>query len=187
MLGALEGLGVGLQAEALLAQQPGHRVRTHPVSTDPVTRAAQLGGQPTGGQLVQHNGEHGSPRRGGSTSASSAASSAGSVAVSGLRPPPSRRTRPSGACPVSSSATPWEILDRDAPLAWATAAIPPWPSARASPASTNRCCRSSRCGNTAANLARNDSTTSACTATTTSWPTESQTEWLFLGEPLASR
>ena len=40
-------------------------------------------------------------------------------------------------------------------------------------------------GNTAANLARNDSTTSACTATTTSWPTESQIEWLFLGEPLA--
>src|SRR4051812_45229645 len=136
--------------------------------------------------VVQHNGEHGSPRRVGSTSASSAASSAGSVAVSGLRPPPARRTRPSGACPVSSSATPWEILDRDAPLAWATAAIPPWPSARASPASTNRCCRSSRCGNTAANLARNDSTTSACTATTTSWPTESQTEWLFLGEPLGA-
>src|SRR3954468_19273238 len=80
---------------------------------------------------------------------------------------------------------PWEILDRDAPLAWATAAIPPWPSERASPASTNRCCRSSRCGNTTASFARNDSTTSARTATTTSWPTESQIEWLFLGEPLA--
>ena len=112
-----------------------------------------------------------------------AASSAGSVAVSGLRPPPARRTRPSGACPASSSAIPWEILDRDAPLACATAAIPPSPSERASPARTNRCCRSSRCGNTTASLARNDSTTSARTATTTSWPTESQTEWLFLGEP----
>src|SRR3954466_11158111 len=177
-LGALEGLGVGLQAEAMLAQQPGHRVRA-----DPVTRAAQLGGQPAGDSVGQHNGGQGAPRRGAPTGASSAASSAGSVAVSGLRPPPARRTRPSGACPASSSATPWEILDRDAPLAWATAAIPPWPSARAPPASTNRCCRSSRCGNTAANLARNDSTTSACTATTTSWPTESQTEWLFLGRP----
>ena len=136
--------------------------------------------------MVQHNGEQGSPRRVGSTSASNAASSAGSVAVSGLRPPPSRRTRPSGTSPASSSATPWEILDRDAPLAWATAAIPPWPSERASPASTNRCCRSSRCGNTAANFARNDSTTSARTATTTSWPTKYQTERLFFGEPLVS-
>jgi hypothetical protein len=133
--------------------------------------------------VVQHNGEQGSPRRVGSTSASNAASSAGSVAVSDLRPPPSRRTRPSGTSPASSSATPWEILDRDAPLAWATAAIPPWPSERASPASTNRCCRSSRCGNTAANFARNDSTTSARTATTTSWPTKYQTERLFFGEP----
>src|SRR4051794_20503073 len=134
--------------------------------------------------VVQHTGERGAPRRVGSTSASSAASRAGSVAVSGLRPPPARRTRPSGACPASSSATPWEILDRDAPLAWATAAIPPWPSERASPARTNRCCRSSRCGNTAASFASNDFTTSACTATTTSWPTESQIEWLFIGEPL---
>jgi hypothetical protein len=45
MLGALDGLGVGLQAEALLAQQPGHRVRT-----DPVPGPGQLGGQPAGGQ-----------------------------------------------------------------------------------------------------------------------------------------
>jgi hypothetical protein len=108
MLATLEGLGVGLQAEPLLAQQPGHRVRT-----DPVTRAAQLGGQPAGRQRGPAQRRAGSPRRVGATSASSAASSAGSVAVSGLRPPPARRTRPSGACPASSSATPWEILDRN--------------------------------------------------------------------------
>src|SRR5665647_3488737 len=66
-----------------------------------------------------------STRRVGSTSASSAAISAGSVAASALRPPPSRRTRRNGASPASSSATPCETLERDAPLALATAAIPP--------------------------------------------------------------
>src|SRR5674476_1163924 len=89
--------------------------------------------------VVQHSEDSGSPRRVGSTSLSSATSSAGSVAVTVLRPPPSRRTRFSGACPDSNSATPAEIRDRDTPLAWATAAMPPWPNDRASPAMTRRC------------------------------------------------
>ena len=80
--------------------------------------------------VVQHKGDSGSPRRVGFTSAKSAATSPGSVSVADLRPPPCRRTRPNGGRPDSNSATPAEIRDRDAPLAWATAAIPPCPSDR---------------------------------------------------------
>jgi len=90
-------------------------------------------------QVVQHSGDSGSPRRVGSTSASSASTNAGSVAVTFLRPPPARRTRPNGDTPASSSATPCEIRDRDAPVALATAAMPPWPRDRASAAITSRC------------------------------------------------
>src|SRR4051794_41871859 len=56
--------------------------------------------------VVQHNGEQGSPRRVGSTSASSAASSAGSVAGSGFRPPPPPRPPPPRAPPGSPPAPP---------------------------------------------------------------------------------
>ena len=45
MLGALDGLGVGLQAESLLPQQPGYRVRA-----DRVTGNGQFGGQLAGRQ-----------------------------------------------------------------------------------------------------------------------------------------
>jgi hypothetical protein len=51
--------------------------------------------------------------------------------------------------------------DREAPEARATAAIPPCPSDRASPASTSRAERSSRWGSTASNFALNEDSTSA--------------------------
>ena len=60
---------------------------------------------------------------------------------------------------------------------------PASPSERASAAITSRCCRSSKCGSTASNFARSDSTTSASTATTTFWPTTQQMTRLFIGAP----
>ena len=114
--------------------------------------------------VVHDKAEHGSPRRVGSTNANRAGSSPGSACSARLRPPPARLTRATGAAPDSSSFTPSWILDRDAPEARATAAIPPWPKARASAASTSRAARSSRCGSTASNFAFNTDTTSAAMA-----------------------
>ena len=65
-----------------------------------------------------------------------------------LAPAPGR-ARPSGACPDSNSATPCCTRDLAEPDARATAAIPLSPNDRASPDSTNRTERSSRCGSTA--------------------------------------
>lgn len=131
MLATLDGLDLALQAETLLVQQVGHGVRAARC-LDVVSSSASLRVD----SVVQHNGDCGSPRRVGSTSASNAARNPGSVRVAVSRPPPARRTRPSGATPDSSSASPCEIRDRDAPVALATAAILPWPSERASPAIT---------------------------------------------------
>lgn len=57
-------------------------------------------------------------------------------------------------CPVpdSSSSIPAVILVFDAAEARETAAIPPWPSTRASAAGTNRVARSPRCGRTLSTL-----------------------------------
>src|SRR5207249_11020949 len=74
------------------------------------------------------------------------------------------RTRPDGAMPDSNSATPCPTRDRELPDARATAAIPPCPKDRASPANTSRAARSSRCGSTASNFARSRASTSASTA-----------------------
>src|SRR5206468_3198954 len=59
---------------------------------------------------VHRSGDSGSPRSSGSTSASSAGTSPGSVTAARLRPPPSRRARPSGSSPPSSSATPSDTV-----------------------------------------------------------------------------
>src|SRR5674476_892668 len=84
--------------------------------------------------VVHDNGDSGSPRLVGSTRPSSAGRRPGSVSVIGLRPPPSRLTRPAGAnWPDSNSVIPCAILDFDDPDACATAVRPPYPSDRASP------------------------------------------------------
>ena len=100
---------------------------------------------------VHRNGDIGSPRTSGSTSASSAGRRPGSRSAA-LGPPPGRRTRPSGSSPASSSATPRETLPSRIPAARATTRMPPCPSARASAPATSRRYRSSRCGNSTPEL-----------------------------------
>ena len=57
---------------------------------------------------VQRNGRSVSPRAVGSTSASRAFSSSGCFSVSGLHPPPGRRTRP-GSLGAVSPPSPWKL------------------------------------------------------------------------------
>ena len=136
VLAALDGLGVGLQAEPLLVQQPGHGVRA-----DPVPGRGQLRGQlagrqrrpaqrrlrvPAPGRLHQRQ-QRRHQRRVGLRSPS-------------CGPPPARRTRPNGASPASSSATPCEIRDRDAPVAPGHRRDPAMAQRPASAAITSRCC-----------------------------------------------
>ncbi len=93
---------------------------------------------------VQRNGCSGSPRDSPSSSRSRSASSVGSVSVSGLRPAPGRRTRPApGDSPDASSTRPRRIVEGAIPVARATAAVPPRPSAVASAAAHSRSARSS--------------------------------------------
>lgn len=74
---------------------------------------------------VQRNGEVGSRRITGSTSASSAALSPGcAVSILG-RPAPGRRSRPAGAPPSANSRRPLRIVVRDKPVADDTTASPP--------------------------------------------------------------
>src|ERR1700733_8608625 len=103
--------------------------------------------------VVHRSGDTGSPRSSGSTRSSSAGSSPGSRSAARLRPPPGRRTRPSGAAPESSSSTPSDTVASRTPAARATSRIPPWPSERASAPISSRRCRSSRCGKIAWNFA----------------------------------
>ena len=85
--------------------------------------------------VVHRSGDIGSPRSSGSTSPSSAGRSPGSRSATRLRPPPGRRTRPSGASPASSSNTPLRTVVSLTSAACATARMPPCPSSRASAAS----------------------------------------------------
>ena len=115
-------------------------------------------------RVVHRNGDSGSPREPGSTSASSAGRSPGSALASCLRPPPGRRARPGGSPPASSSAAPAATICRATPAARATASIPPCPSDRASEPRYSRRCRSSRCGSSTGNFAASASSTSTATA-----------------------
>jgi hypothetical protein len=75
---------------------------------------------------VHRNGDSGSPRVAGATSRSSSASIPGWVSVTGLCPPPGRRTRPcSSLSPASSSASPRSTVDSEMSVGRTTAAIPP--------------------------------------------------------------
>ena len=100
------------------------------------------------------SGLSGSPRVAGRASAFSAASSPGCAAAADLRPPPARRTRPAsaGSDLPSSSSMPRPIVERAMPVAFATASIPPWPSASASFAAHSRRILSSRCGDSLSNF-----------------------------------
>ena len=111
--------------------------------------------------VVHRSGDIGSPRSSGSTRASSAGPSPGSISAARLRPPPGRRTRPSGSAPESSSLTPRDTVASRTPAARATSRIPPCPSARASAPISSRRCRSSRCGKIAANFAARTRTASS--------------------------
>src|SRR5580693_10357863 len=73
---------------------------------------------------VHRNGDSGSPRVVGSTSASRSARNVGSLTLAGLRPAPGRRTRPDGSS-CANSVRPRPIVLGAMPVAIATAAMPP--------------------------------------------------------------
>lgn len=100
--------------------------------------------------LTQRSGASGSPRIEGSTKSFNASKSPGCVSVAGLLPPPGLRTRaPNDAQPRPKSIKPRPIVLRAIPVATDTAAIPPRPAARASPAAKRRRSRSVRKGSRA--------------------------------------
>ena len=89
-------------------------------------------------RVVHRSGDIGSPRSSGSTNASNAGTKPGSLSDNRLRPPPGRRTRPSGACPDSNSVTPSDTVASRIPAARAANRIPPCPNDLASAATANR-------------------------------------------------
>jgi hypothetical protein len=115
-------LALPLQAEPLLAQQVTHRVRG-----DLMALGGQLGRQRPGRFGRPPQRRHRIPRSCGSIRASSAGRSPGSASAARLRPPPGRRTRPSGSAPESSSVTPSDTVASRTPAARATSRIPPCP------------------------------------------------------------
>jgi hypothetical protein len=96
-------------------------------------------------RLTHNNAASGSPRIANCTSASRASRSPGSVSIFGLRPPPGRRMRRvSRVSWLRNSASPRPIVLRAPPVASATAATPPQPTARAFIAANYRRDRSPR-------------------------------------------
>jgi hypothetical protein len=109
----------------------------------------------------------GSPRVAASSSPRNAPVNPGCASSAFFRPPPGRRDRPGGSpssLPASISATPAETMVSDTPAARATAAIPPYPSARASDPRYTRHVRSSATCRITANFAVSTATTSSGTA-----------------------
>src|SRR5437773_4860735 len=149
---ALLGLAVGLQAVARRIEQFGHQGAAHFVAL----RLQRLR-QPSHAPQVHRNGDSGSPRVVGSTSASRSASRLGSLQIAGLRPAPGRRIRSDGSS-CANSFRPRPIVLGAMPVAIATAAMPPYPAANASAAATRRRARSSRNGATVKNRSRMGST-----------------------------
>src|SRR5205085_7472091 len=131
---ALKGLGVGLQAEALLPEQIAHGVRA-----DPMPLPGEFVSQFAGGLHRPAQRGHRIPAHVRSTSASSAGRSPESTSAAFLRPPPRRRTRPSGASPASNSSTPLRTVVSLLPAARATTRTPPCPRIRASAPINRRC------------------------------------------------
>lgn len=102
---------------------------------------------------VHRNGEVGSPRVTGSTSASNAARRPGCASSIAGRPAPARRRRPAGAPPSANSRRPLRIVVRDKPVADETTASPPYPMATDSAAAHTRRARSFINGDNAAYFA----------------------------------
>jgi len=108
---------------------------------------------------VQRSGDVGSPDAEGSTRPSRSLSSVGSLASVRFRPPPGRRTRSAGALArVLNSLRPRVIVEYPMPVARATPAMPPRPSARASVAAHSRRARSVSAGANARYFARQSRT-----------------------------
>src|SRR5918994_6238286 len=116
MLAAVVGLAVGLAAVAKLRQQLAHRVRADRVPLGPQG----------GGELLMALGDpaqrpHRIAQRDRFDELTQILQQVGSLALSGCRLPPSRRTRPLGSGAWSRSFTPRPIVPRDSPVARATA------------------------------------------------------------------
>src|SRR4029453_4301247 len=114
---------------------------------------------------VQRNGDSGSPRRSGSTSASRAGTRPGSRSRSRLRPAPTARTRSAGSPP--NSRAPRAAVDSATRATRATRRTPPYPNTQAAAPNARRRCRSSRWGSSAAKAS--PSTTSVCFVTPRSY------------------
>jgi hypothetical protein len=149
VLGALERLDVGLQAEPLPLQQSAHRR-----GGDRVPLPGQLLGQ------VPQRLRRPPQRRFRITplvrldQRQQGWDKVGVLPGGCLASPPGRRTRPggNGVSPASSSTTPLRTVVSLTPAICATARTPPCPSSRASTANAKRCWRSFRYGNKTANL-----------------------------------
>jgi hypothetical protein len=118
--------------------RPVFRVRPVRAAVDPALSRHLLGAKRRVESVVHRSGDIGSPRMSGSTRASNAGRSPLSVSATRLRPPPGRRTRPSGAALESSSVTPRDTVASRTPAARATSLIPPCPHALASAARNRR-------------------------------------------------
>jgi hypothetical protein len=149
VLGALEGLDVGLQAEPFPPQQSAHRR-----GGDRVALPGELVGQ-----VPQRLGRP--PQRRFRVTAlvrldqrQQGWDEVGVLLGGGGASPPGRRTRPgeNGSSPASNSNTPLRTVVSLTPATCATARTPPRPSSRASTANAKRCWRSLRCGNNTSNL-----------------------------------
>ncbi len=116
---ALLGLAVALQAVTRRIEQFGHQGTADLVAL----RCSASASRRTLLQ-VQRNGDSGSPRVVGSTSASRSAQQRRVLRTAGLRPAPGRRTRPDGSS-CANSLRPRPIVLGAMPVAIATAAMPP--------------------------------------------------------------
>jgi hypothetical protein len=137
-------LAVGLQTVAELVQKLADKRAANRVS-----HVAQAPAELAQALAVHSSGDCGSPRVSGSTSARRSSSQGGlaSVSLSGLRPPPGRRTRSgSGVSSARNSASPRPIVLRAMPVARVTALTPPCPADLASAAANRRRPRSSSTG-----------------------------------------
>src|SRR5215207_2321526 len=142
----LAGFGVGLQAEAEPVQQLAHQR-----AADLMALGLKLVGKPAQALAGQRSGPSGSPRAVGSTRAFRSRIRSGSAATAGLRPPPAPRTRPAARAGASaSSRSPRPMVLVATPVARHTAAMPPYPAALASAATSNRRPRSSKIEDSAA-------------------------------------
>src|SRR5262249_41616207 len=160
-LAALDGLGVALQAEALLPQQARHRVRAGPV-TLPGQLARQdtqrLGRPPQRRHRIPaliglHQRQQRRPQPQIQVSQPLAAPARLPRAPAAWAPPPACGARPSAPAPASSPRAPSAPAASRPPAARATSRTPPCPSTRASAPISSRRCRSSRCGKIAPNFA----------------------------------